>query len=162
MKERERERERIFQKTTYEIVFPKVHVPVMAFVTWTLLRPRSGFLKVWYFFAVLGAHGMMIAHRLSHTAPSRVPALFQWAQRNGVMITAEHHSKHHMTYDVNFSILAGAMDPVLNEVVKYFPRYSVWWLPFTVFYGLFPLLVVCVIDALKYGSSSTENKKKVE
>lgn len=146
----------------WTVFLQEVHVPVMAFVTWTLLRPRSGFLKVWYFFAVLGAHGMMIAHRLSHTAPSRVPALFQWAQRNGVMITAEHHSKHHMTYDVNFSILAGAMDPVLNEVVKYFPRYSVWWLPFTVFYGLFPLLVVCVMDALKYGSSSTENKKKVE
>lgn len=150
------------------VFLQEVHVPAMAFVTWSLLRPRSGFLKVWYFLAVIGAHGMMTAHRLSHTAPSRVPAMFQLAQKTGLMISAEHHSKHHMTYDVNFSILAGVMDSVLNEVVKHCNRYSVWWLPATVIYGLFPLLVVCVIDFVKYAffssssasAASASSKKK--
>ena len=133
----------------WHVFLQEVHVPCAAFVTWSLLRPRSGFAKVWYMLAILGAHAMMIAHRLSHTAPSRVPLVFQFAQEHGLLITAAHHSKHHMTYDVNFSILAGVMDPVLNEVVKHFNRYSVWWLPFMISYGLFPMLAIFIYDACK-------------
>lgn len=143
-------------RKAWHVFLQEVHVPVTIFVTWTLVRPRNQFLKVWYFFAVIGGHAMMAAHRLSHTAPSRVPLIFQLAQNNGLLITAEHHSKHHMTYDVNFSILAGFMDPVLNEVVKYVDRYSTVWFPMTVGYGLFPIFAVCVYDFFKH----TQEKAK--
>jgi len=61
-----------------------------------------------------------------------------------------------MTYDVNFSILAGVMDPVLNQVVKYVDRYSVVWFPMTVAYGLFPIFVVCVYDSIKHATKVKE------
>lgn len=138
-------------RKAWHVFLQEVHIPVMVFCTWSLLRPRNHYLKIWYFLAVIGAHAMMAAHRLSHTAPARVPFVAQLAQNYGLLITAEHHSKHHMTYDVNFSILAGVMDPVLNEVVKYVDRYSTAWLPLTIGYGLLPIIGVCAYDSVKIG-----------
>jgi len=141
-------------RKAWHVFLQEVHVPVVVFCFWSLLRPRNKYLKIWYFLAVVGAHAMMAAHRLPHTAPARVPLIFQFAQNHGLLISAEHHSKHHMTYDVNFSILAGVMDPVLNEVVKYVDRYSVMWLPMTVGYGLLPVIGTCLYDSLRYVQKS--------
>jgi hypothetical protein len=130
----------------WHVFFQEVHVPAAGFCTFSLLRPHHSILRVWYLLAILGAHAMMACHRFAHTAPSRVPVLVRWLQEYGVVVSANHHSKHHMTYDCNFSILAGFSDVVLNELVKYIDRYNTIWAPILICYALGPVLFVCTKD----------------
>jgi ubiquitin-conjugating enzyme E2 variant len=139
----------------------EVHVPAAGFCYFSLLRPRHRLLKVWYLLAILGAHAMMACHRFAHTAPSRVPAVVLWLQDKGIFVSATHHSKHHMTYDCNFSIVAGISDVVLNEVVKYVDRYSTIWAPILILYALAPILFVCIQDFCTWAFSSPKKVKTV-
>jgi hypothetical protein len=74
--------------------------------TWLLRRGDS---RLCLFLIHTGwmTHVMMASHRWSHTPPQRVPAAVQLLQSAGVLMSQEHHSDHHASYDVNFAIFGG-------------------------------------------------------
>lgn len=91
---------------------------------------------------------MMASHRWAHTAPERLSASVRCLQR-GVLISSAYHSQHHVSFDRNFSILAGWMDPVIDAIRLLVPHDSTLWA------GLLVLYSVSVPLVFSYGLSWT-------
>ena len=81
--------------------------------TW-LLRTSDSRLGLFLVHTGWMTHLMMASHRWSHTPPHRVPAPVQGLQAAGVLMSQEHHSAHHASYDINFAIFGGWVNPALN------------------------------------------------
>ncbi len=78
---------------------------------------ESSFLLAAGSFAVLA----QIPHYYAHVP--NPPAAVQLLQRCGLMISPEHHSRHHHgKFDKNFCIFTGWMDLVLNPIIRLLPE----------------------------------------
>lgn len=74
-----------------------------------------------YFVFTLGCFAILaqVPHYYAHV--KNPPAVVKWLQWNGLIITPEHHAKHHNgTFDQNFCIFTGWMDYALNPILKLF------------------------------------------
>lgn len=60
-----------------------------------------------------------VPHYYAHVA--NPPRLVRWLQATGIMISPEHHAKHHNgTFDKNFCVFTGWNDCWLNAIIKFF------------------------------------------
>ena len=80
-----------------------------------LLRPSSSALMTFSLWFGFLSHFMMASHRWSHTHPKYLHWSITAAQKHGLIMTTEHHSKHHASYDCNFSIFNGWTNVLLNK-----------------------------------------------
>ena len=82
-----------------------------------LFRPTSANLLKFSLWFCFFSHFMMASHRWSHTHPKYLHWSIKAAQKYGLIMTTEHHSKHHASYDCNFSIFNGLSNPLLNKLI---------------------------------------------
>lgn len=105
-----------------------------------LCRKNDAVFRLFTWWGMVSAHLMMAAHRWSHQVPHRLPAMVQGAQHTGFLVTGEHHCLHHATYDVNFAIFSGIMDPMMNFLAYTIGDKSYLWVCMWAFWIVAPLV----------------------
>lgn len=62
------------------------------------------------------------AHKWAHVKPENVPSVVRALQRMGLLLSAEHHARHHVVpYVKNYCITTGLCDGLLTRI-RFFPR----------------------------------------
>ena len=82
-----------------------------------LLRPSSAGLLTFSLHFGWMSHFMMASHRWSHTHPKYLHWSIKSAQQWGLIMTTEHHSRHHASYDCNFAIFSGISNLFFNKAI---------------------------------------------
>ena len=82
-----------------------------------VLRPTSPGLLTFSLHFGWMSHFMMASHRWSHTHPKYLHWTIKSAQEWGLLMTTEHHSRHHASYDCNFAIFSGVSNPIFNKLI---------------------------------------------
>jgi len=96
--------------------------PMFDFIFWTLIV------------AILNQY----THRICHSPPSRRPSWMCLFARLRLVMSPEEHALHHQTFDCNFAIVNGIVNPFLNFLTRHFLPYNhPAWLYFTIFFFLF-------------------------
>merc|ERR1711871_82796 len=93
-----------------------------------LLKPSSPGLMLFSLHFMWMSHVMMAAHRWSHTHPKYLSPIVKAMMNYGIVMTVKHHSSHHASYDCNFCIFSGWMNPLLNRLVHIVHWRSPMWL----------------------------------
>mmetsp|Transcript_26077 Transcript_26077/g.82493 ORF Transcript_26077/g.82493 Transcript_26077/m.82493 type:complete len:465 (-) Transcript_26077:42-1436(-) len=114
---------------------------ILLFGATLVLRPEDRWMRMFVLLSFPMLYLMMASHRWSHTRPSQLPSVVSLLQNSGVLLSKEVHSKHHANYDVNFSLLTGWSNPVLNFCVQNVmgPKDTRWLCVFLV-WALLPFL----------------------
>jgi hypothetical protein len=74
--------------------------------------------------------------------PHELPPLIGWAQRNALLIDRDVHALHHVDFNMNFAILNGRSNPIVNWLTaKVLSQLSRLWLAVLIGWGAVPLLV---------------------
>ena len=89
----------------------------LGMISFFLLRPSSSSLMTFSLWFGFLSHFMMASHRWSHTHPKYLHWSIKAAQKYGLIMTTEHHSKHHASYDCNFSIFNGWSNILFNKLI---------------------------------------------
>jgi len=91
-------------------------VGMVMLLAFALCNPRAKFLGIFALMTLPLMYLMMATHRWTHCAPSDIPALVGFLQRSGVLLSPEGHSTHHADYEMNFSLLTGWSNPIINVI----------------------------------------------
>jgi len=91
-------------------------VGMVILLVWALCNPRAKYLGIFALMTMPMMYLMMATHRWTHCAPSDIPAIVRYLQRSGVLLTPEGHSTHHADYEINFSLLTGWSNPIINVI----------------------------------------------
>lgn len=114
---------------------------INVFITSTVfLNPSCQSLRVFQVYANIASEFMMAAHRWAHTHPAKVPWIVLRLQDSGLLISHQHHSQHHVSYDNNFGLLNGWCNPLLNLSFKLLHHQNPTW--------CFIWIFVCVVPAI--------------
>lgn len=89
----------------------------LVMVVFLLLRPSSAGLLTFSLHFGWMSHFMMASHRWSHTHPKYLHWSIKSAQKWGLIMTTEHHSRHHASYDCNFAIFSGISNVFFNRAI---------------------------------------------
>ena len=84
------------------------HVVAVLLTLQAFVNPFYAPVRIFISIVHIFLHLMMAAHRWSHMLPSKVPWLVRIAQGT-FLISQDHHSSHHATYDNNFAIFNGPL-----------------------------------------------------
>ena len=115
-------------------------VVFIVMIVLAVLRPSSpGLLNFGLHFSWM-SHLMMASHRWSHTHPKYLSWMTIKMQQFGILMTTRHHSKHHASYDCNFCIFSGLMNPLLNRLVYVVHWRSPLWFFLLVFFIASPAI----------------------
>jgi len=82
-----------------------------------------------------------LSHRMAHSTSKERPWFAR--QLEFLLMKKVEHQKHHKDHGMNFSILAGWFNPLLNHIVDVIGRKTVW--PYLLMLGLFSFLDCHVI-----------------
>ena len=93
-----------------------------------LLKPSSPGLMLFSLHFMWMSHVMMAALRWSHTHPKYLSPTVKAMMDYGIVMTVRHHSAHHASYDCNFCIFSGWMNPLLNQLIHIVHWRSPLWL----------------------------------
>mmetsp|Transcript_85633 Transcript_85633/g.242849 ORF Transcript_85633/g.242849 Transcript_85633/m.242849 type:complete len:459 (+) Transcript_85633:70-1446(+) len=83
-----------------------------------LCNPRAWYLGIFALATHPLMYLMMATHRWTHCSPGDVPGIVALLQRRGVLLTPAGHSAHHADYEINFSLLTGWSNPVVNALAR--------------------------------------------
>jgi len=101
--------------------------------------------RLWWFWTAVWAHLFQFTHRWSHIPSESLPWLLLAAQSAKLLLTQDHHMKHHQDNSINFCFLSGQIgsDALLNFATRIVgpTRYDLW---IGVLMGM--LLLPAVID----------------
>lgn len=71
------------------------------------------------FCAALGGLFTNQCHKWAHMAPLNTPRLARWAQRSHLILSPEHHQRHHTApFNSYFCMANGWLNPVFNAVLR--------------------------------------------
>ncbi len=103
----------IYTNPLSELLFDMEYVGI-AFLLFGCIFGNLYFFILILCFVQLG----QMAHRNSHTPLSQKSKIIYFFEKYNFIISTEYHHIHHTTYDRNFAVLCGTMDPVLNYLYK--------------------------------------------
>merc|ERR1711871_782587 len=92
-----------------------------------VVKPSSPGLMLFSLHFMWMSHVMMAAHRWSHTNPKYLTSMVKFMMSYHIMMNVQHHSAHHASYDCNFCIFSGWMNPLLNQLVHVIHWRSPLW-----------------------------------
>ena len=93
-------------------------------------RAMALFWAVAYFLTLL----TVLTHRWVHYPPAELPAWFRALQASGLLMGHEHHMRHHVSLETQFSNLSGVTDGLLDAVATRLlpPHLFEHWLSFII------------------------------
>ena len=106
-----------------------LHVPLFFMYGWIWIV-NNVYIHFTYVYIFLLLHLMQMSHRWAHSPRKSLNRLIVKAQDFGLLLPARDHQVHHRSpYAVNFCILNGICNPLLNKITaNYFSQKSEWWL----------------------------------
>mmetsp|Transcript_28299 Transcript_28299/g.92371 ORF Transcript_28299/g.92371 Transcript_28299/m.92371 type:complete len:425 (-) Transcript_28299:212-1486(-) len=133
-------------KIAEEPILPFVcgpHAGMLLIVATILINRKHQGLRILSTYILGLIHIMMLSHRWAHTPPAEVPFVPRICQQLGLLVSHEHHSMHHATFDNNYAIFAGIVDPFFNFIVRsrVLDERSRGWLTVLAIVALAPALV---------------------
>jgi len=90
---------------------------------------------------LLMAYAGQISHRLTHSTTKERPKFARFFQF--LLLEKVEHQRHHKNHDMNFAILSGLFNPLLNSIVNLIGLKTVW--PYLLMLGFFSFLDVHIV-----------------
>jgi len=106
-----------------------------------IVKPSSPGLMLFSLHFMWMSHVMMAAHRWSHTHPKYLSSIVKFMMSYHIVMNVQHHSAHHASYDCNFCIFSGWMNPLLNQLVHIIHWRSPMWVFVLAGFAFVPLFV---------------------
>jgi ubiquitin-conjugating enzyme E2 variant len=117
----------IFTMTWYEHLYTMDLPLSILFVFIVLCGTPTHF--VYFLSIALMLHVMQMSHRWAHLPSVRVPRTVKALQNVGLLLDANTHRLHHRgKYDINFCIMNGWLNPLLNMFINPIGRTNHAWI----------------------------------
>lgn len=117
-------------------------VPLLGFLSCFLLAlpPTRPFRLFWVWTFIL-CFTTVLSHRWCHFPPEELPIWYRMLQCSGILMSHEHHQRHHANLVTQFSNLSGVTDFILDWLTNFIPAYQYQnWLSVTVVYFSLPIV----------------------
>jgi hypothetical protein len=116
----------VLDKTIKELLFGTSVTPIA--LAGVIFRPKSKKHKLTQLVCIYALYFTHLTHKAAHyinhatkeEKESAIGQILQILQKNNIIISHEDHKKHHTAkyHDINFGIINGWSNPVINEIVK--------------------------------------------
>ena len=103
----------------------------------------------------------VLTHRWVHVDPAALPAWFTLLQRAGLLMSHDHHMKHHKSLVTQFSNLSGVTDGFLDALTAYVPAtHFQHWLTAMVAVFALTILLGADLNALRRPDRAAADGRK--